>query len=191
VRKQLVSAVLLGGNVLVKKGKDVGGDFQHVRACRSSTQLGCVIAFSTFNATPPDPSRFGRPSSALGVGPKDLTGLEVLCTNPAALGGGAAKITSIFPSAEFAPGTTIGALTTSTGFPRPKVSTAFEQADRAFTARCSKANNANVLLLSGADDLKALPDAGWGLHLTDANIALGDIITVVRKQIARYTAARS
>ena len=48
VRKQLISAVLLGGNVTVKQGKDVGGDFKHVRACRSRSQTGCVISFSTF-----------------------------------------------------------------------------------------------------------------------------------------------
>ena len=31
-RKRLVSAILLGGNVLVKRGSDTGGDFKHVRA---------------------------------------------------------------------------------------------------------------------------------------------------------------
>ena len=38
-RKRLISAVLLGGNVLVAKGKDRGGDFKRLRACRSSRQL--------------------------------------------------------------------------------------------------------------------------------------------------------
>ncbi len=190
VRKRLVSAVLLGGNVTVKKGKDVGGDFQHIRACRSATQLGCVVAFSTFNQTPPNPSRFGRPRQALGVGPADSSGLDVLCTNPASLRGGAGKITAIFPSAPFAPGTAIGLLTTQVGFPMPTVATAFEQADDVYTARCSNANGAHVLLLSGADALKPLPDATWGLHLADANIALGDLNALVRKQAIRYAAQR-
>ena len=53
VRKRLISAVLLGGNVTVKKGKDVGGDFKHVRACRSRSQTGCVVAFSTYGEPPP------------------------------------------------------------------------------------------------------------------------------------------
>ena len=35
-RRLLVSAVLLGGNVLVKRGEDVGGDFQHIPACRAA-----------------------------------------------------------------------------------------------------------------------------------------------------------
>lgn len=190
VRARLVSAVLLGGNVLVRRGGDAGGDFRNVRACRSATQLGCVVAFSTFNATPPDPSRFGRPSRALGVGPADTRGLEVLCTNPAALGGGTGRITAIFPSAPFAPGTAIGAVTTQTGFPMPAVPTAFVQADDAFSARCSRAGGANVLRLEDAGSLKAQPDAGWGLHLTDANIALGDLATLVAAQIRRYAARR-
>ena len=60
VRSKLISAVLLGGNVLVKKGSDVGGDFKHVPACRSRSQTGCVIAFSTFGETPPANAIFGR-----------------------------------------------------------------------------------------------------------------------------------
>ena len=87
VRKRLLSAILLGGNVLVKKGSDRGGDFRHLRACRSAKQLHCIVAFSTFGDPPPANSAFGRPSRILGVGPKDLSKLEVLCTNPAALGG--------------------------------------------------------------------------------------------------------
>lgn len=189
-RRQLVSALLLGGNVLVKKGKDVGGDFKNVRACRSATQLGCVVAFSVFNQTPPDMPRFGRPGRALGVGPTDTTGLEVLCTNPAALGGGAGRVTAIQPSAPFAPGTAIGALTLATGFPTPKVPTAFLQANDIYSARCSKANGASVLLLSGAEALRVTPDATWGLHLVDANIAQGDLVTLVKAQIKRYTARR-
>ena len=35
VRKRMLSALLLGGNVTVKKGSDRGGDFKHIRACRS------------------------------------------------------------------------------------------------------------------------------------------------------------
>ena len=52
--------MLLGGNVLVKKGKDTGGDFKKIPACRSRTQTGCVIAFSTFNEAPPVDAIFGR-----------------------------------------------------------------------------------------------------------------------------------
>lgn len=36
LRRRLVSAILLGGNVLVKAGKDSGGDFRHIHACHSA-----------------------------------------------------------------------------------------------------------------------------------------------------------
>src|SRR5258708_32929511 len=43
VQSRLVSALLLGTNLPVPKGKDVGGAFQHIPLCRSATQTGCVI----------------------------------------------------------------------------------------------------------------------------------------------------
>ena len=51
----------------------VGGDFKHIPACRSSTQLGCVIAFSTFDQPVPPDSLFGRTT---------VTGEHVLCVEP-------------------------------------------------------------------------------------------------------------
>ena len=40
--------------------------------------------------------------------------------------------------------------------------------------------------LGGAPVLNAIPDATWGLHLVDANIALGNLIDVTKRQIAAY-----
>ena len=37
--------------------------------------------------------------------------------------------------------------------------------------------------------LNAVPDAGWGLHLVDANIALGNLTAVVKRQIKAYLKA--
>jgi hypothetical protein len=42
----------------------------------------------------------------------------------------------------------------------------------------------------GAPTLRPLPDATWGLHLVDANIALGDIVRVVSRQAERWVAQR-
>ena len=191
VRKRVVSAILLGGNVLVKKGKGVGGDFQHLTACRSANQLRCVVAFSTFNDVPPKGALFGVAGTGRSVVPKeDASGTEVLCTNPAALAGGSAPLTSLYPSTPFAPGTTIGALTTQVGLPTPAISTPWIEA-QAFSGQCSDEGGANVLRITGepgAPALKALPDPTWGLHLVDANIALGDLVTLVHGQASRYTA---
>ena len=182
VRKRLISAVLLGGNVLVKKGRDVGGDFKHVRACRSRSQTGCVVAFSTYGQTPPANAIFGTSSTP---------GQEVLCTNPGALGGGSAKITPIQPREPFAPGTIIAGAISAVGVPPPKVSTEWAVSPRAYSAHCLRGavNALQIKPLRGAPVFHFSPDATWGLHLVDANIALGNLIGLVRHQAAVWRAA--
>jgi DUF3089 family protein len=176
VRKRLVSAILLGGNVTVAAGSNVGGDFQHIPGCVKPNQTGCVMAFSTFNAPVPNNSLFGRPSAV--AGPDLPTTGDVLCTNPAALGGGSAQLTSVFPSQPFAPGTTIGIATGLVGVPQPAGVTTPWIESESYVGACSSDNDAHVLQISpvgGAPVLHAVPDASWGLHLTDANIALGNL----------------
>jgi hypothetical protein len=182
VRKRLISALLMGGNVLVKKGSDVGGDFKHIRACRSRSQIGCVVAFSTFGETPPADAIFGRTSEA---------GKEVLCTNPAALGGGSAKITPIQPREPFAPGTIAGAISL-VGVPQPKVSTTWGESPNAYRARCTTGAVKALLIspLRGAPVFHYSPSAAWGLHLVDANIALGNLVALARHQAAIWRGAR-
>ena len=188
VRKRLVSAILLGGNVLVPgpaHPKAVGGSFRHVPACRSASQLGCVIGFSTFDQPAPANSLFGRTT---------VPGEQVLCTNPAALGGGAAKVDPIFPSAPFAPNTLIAAGIALLKITQPRAATPWISEPGAYRARCSSAGGANVLevtALGGAQTATPSPDPTWGLHLLDANIALGNLLTVVRKQAAAYAARPS
>ena len=178
-RRRLISALLLGGNVLVAKGKDRGGDFKRLRACRSSRQLGCIVAFVTFQGAVPTNSIFGRTREA---------NREVLCTNPAALGGGAGITTPIFPTQPFAPGAIAGAIELM-GVEYPKAKTAWASLPDAYRARCSKAGRRERAAdrePQASTDLQALAHAGWGLHLVDANIALEELTALVRKQGARY-----
>jgi hypothetical protein len=185
-RKQLISAILLGGNVLVKQGSTTGGDFKKIGACESPKDIGCVIAWSTFNAPVPSDSLFGRATTGFGGAP--ASGDEVLCTNPADLGGGSGQLHSIYPSEPFAPGTTIGAATQAVGTPQPDVSTPWFASD-AYTGGCSSADDANVLQIApvgGAPTLNAVPDATWGLHLVDANIGLRDLIGIVHEQSEQW-----
>ncbi len=190
VRKRLVSALLLGGNVAVAEGSNVGGDFKHVPGCESPKQIGCVIGLSTFNAPVPADARFGRPGTRLDPAGTPADG-DVLCSNPAALGGGSATLRTVYPSAPFAPGTTIGIATEAVGIPRVPVSTPWIQSE-AYTGECSSADDADVLQIApigGAPVLRAIPDATWGLHLVDANIALGNLTAVVKRQIKAYVKA--
>ncbi len=184
VRRLLVSAVLMGGNVTVKKGSDVGGDFHHVPACHSSSQTGCVIAFSTYDATPPSNSLFGRTTTP---------GLQVLCTNPASLAGGSGLLDPIFPTQPFAPGSTIAAGIELLGIPVRPVTTPWESSPGSYRAECSSAGGADVLRItpqSGAPTIHPSPDASWGLHLVDGNIALGNLVAVVHDEAVAYGESR-
>jgi hypothetical protein len=187
VRKRLISAILLGGNVLVGAGSSAGGDFKHISACESPKDTGCALAWSTFNAPVPADALFGHATTNLDGTP--ATGERVLCTSPADLGGGGSgQLHSVYPSEPFAPGTTIGAATEAVGVPRPSVTTPWMQSD-AYTGGCSSADNANVLQIApvgGAPTLNPVPDSTWGLHLVDANIALGNLTDITAKEIKAY-----
>ncbi|MBV9796716.1 MAG: DUF3089 domain-containing protein [Solirubrobacterales bacterium] len=189
VRRRLVSAILLGGNVLIKRGSDVGGDFHHIPACHRPSQIGCVIAFSTFDQPVPPGSFFGRPLPILGTKtpPKDV----VLCTNPASLGGGSGLLDPIFPSAPFDPKSALAAGIAILGIKAPTPPTVWWSAPGSYSARCSSANDANVLEVTARDGARTpnpSPDATWGLHLMDANIALGNLISIVGKEAAAFVA---
>jgi hypothetical protein len=178
-RKLLVGAYLLGGNVTVKQGKDVGGDFKHVRACHSATDVGCVVAFSTYDEPAPATSLFGRTTTP---------GRQVLCTNPAALGGGSARLDTIFPSQPFAKGA-IALGIQLLGVTLPTAPTTWIEVKGGYKAHCSTAGGASFLditPLDGAPDFKPSPNADWGLHLVDANIALGNLVDLVRTQTAAW-----
>ena len=192
VRDRLISALLFGGNVLVAKGERVGGDFDHIPGCQASEQTGCAIAFSAFNlGTVPENSLFGRPGSGNFGG--DPATQDVLCTDPSHLRGGgdrADPLRLVAPSEPFAPGTTIGAATEAVGVPRPAVSTPWIELRGAYTGYCTSDDGANVLSvaeLPGATRLNPVPDETWGLHLVDANIALGNLVDVVADQARAFT----
>ena len=59
-----------------------------------------------------------------------------------------------------------------------------------YSGRCSTAGGASVLeitALHGAQVAHPSPDATWGLHLLDANIALGNLISVVHTETVAFT----
>ncbi len=179
VRRRLISGLLIGGNVEVRRGSDRGGDFENVRACRSATQLGCVVAYSMFNQLPAPDARFGRTPAS---------GREVLCTNPAALSGGSGTLDPYTPTAPF-PGTIGAALRLSITIPR--ASTPWVAFPGRATARCKKEGGAVWLQVDERpNDARPTftPELGptWGLHLGDVNIAYGQLTDLVRRQAATY-----
>jgi hypothetical protein len=185
VRKLFVSAILMGGNVLVKKGEGIGGDFKRIPACQADSQIHCVIAFSTFDQTPPSDTLFGVPPAA-------DKGDQVLCTNPAALGGGSGILDTISPSAPFDPQSALAAGIALLGVKFPTPPTVWWAAPGDYSATCETLNGATVLEITprdGAPTPNPSPTPGWGLHLLDANIALGNLIGIVKDQAAAFAKA--
>jgi DUF3089 family protein len=196
LRRRLVSAVLLGGDVTVRKGSDRGGVFDHVPLCRRERQLGCVVAFSTFNETPPDDAFFGRgaPRVAAFLDLPRGRRLETACTNPAALRSNrSVPLISVVPTEPFAPGSLIAAGISLLGLDWPTPATSFVESQGAFRGRCSRAGGAHVLRISpgrGTPVPKASPTPQWGLHLADANIAQENLVSVLLRQIRTYARRR-
>jgi hypothetical protein len=82
----------------------------------------------------------------------------------------------------------MGAATTLFGVPTPAVSTPWLAA-QAYIGRCQTVSGANVLMITGmpgAPELHAIPDASWGLHLVDANIAMGHLVGLAARQAQTY-----
>lgn len=175
VRKLLVSAMLLGGNVMVPTGKDVGGSFQHVPVCRANSQTGCVVAYSSYSSTPPAGALFGHGGN----------GQQVVCTNPAALGGGVAPLQNAFPVGTSLLGGIAGTKDT--------VSTPWVSYPGLFTGECRTVGDATWLQVNdvrgpGDQRPKLTESLGptWGLHLFDVNVAFGDLVALARSQAASW-----
>ena len=143
-----MSALLLGGNVTVKKGQDRGGDFQHipavqVRARSSAASSPSRRSMRRFRPT----SRFGRTSDP---------NLEVLCVNPSQLGGGLGSLDPVYPTEPFAPGL-IATGNTILGIPPPTATTPWVEFRSAYRARCSSEGGANVLQVTPRGSVTAHP----------------------------------
>lgn len=176
LRKQLVSAVILGGNVQVPTGKLVGGSFAHIPLCTTVSETGCVIAYSSFLQTPPADSLFGKAGTGVSAlsGQTDSTGMQVACTNPAALGGGTGADQPIFHG---------GA---TNGDP-------FVSYPGLYTSTCEHANDltwlgVHIISTPGDTRPKVTESLGpnWGLHLYDVNIDLGGLVADVGHQITAW-----
>lgn len=186
LRRRLVSAVLLGGNVTVPDGRASGGTLGPVPVCRSASQVGCVIAYSSFAADHPPPadSLFGRTSAP---------GEQVVCTDPAALGGGVGHLTVELPTLAAAQGGVIGAglAPLVRSVPAPWLTLVGR-----FTAGCEHADGASWLAVQpttpaaarALDAVASVLPATWGTHLVDVTIAAGNLVADVGAEAAAYAA---
>jgi len=195
VQSRMVSAIIPGATVAVARGKDVGGAFQRVPLCRAASQTGCVIAYSAFRATMPPPAntKFGKVADP---------NMAAACTNPATLGGGSGELHAYLA--------TEGSTITGTIPPKPwvspeqKIETPWVSVPGLLTARCSTNENASYLevtlhgdpggrrtdSIGGDVGGNANPQADWGLHLVDVNLAMGNLVDIVGMQAKAWLAQR-
>jgi Protein of unknown function (DUF3089) len=193
LRKQMVSAIVLGGNVLVPKGQREGATFQTVPTCLWVGETHCVVAYSSFLKEPPEGANFGRVNSPL-LGtpiPEEVAkNLEVVCVNPSiAFQHLGPNTGALFPYESTSPfpgllGEFVKAPTAST----PWVSTPGQ-----YTGQCKSVNGATWLQLTdvgGSKDtreqVQEVLGPLWGTHLVDVNIALGNLVLTVEAQSFIY-----
>ena len=184
IQSRIISALLLGTNVAVPKGKDIGGTFKSMPLCRAANQTGCIVTYVSFRSTipPPPDSRFGRVQDA---------GAEAGCTNPAALAGGRGQLHAY--------------LTTGTHqwvTPPETISTPFVSVPGLLMAQCVSNEKGSYLEITvngdshdpRADDIpgdvmaSGKPNASWGLHLIDVHAAMGNLVDLVGQQAKAYLA---
>jgi hypothetical protein len=192
LRERLVSAMLLGTSFQVPDGADVGGDLQNIPLCRSPKQTSCVISYASFRSTVPPPANsfFGRSLHE---------GWKAACTNPAALEGGAGTLVPYFPTAgrslPIFPIVAPEWVDPSRGV---EITTPFVALPKFVDAECAETNGFTYLSLTvhGDPDDPRIDDIGgditpqWGMHLVDANVAMGNLVRIGKRQ-ARAHVTRS
>src|SRR6185369_7066224 len=192
-RKLLVSAVIPGFNFTVPAGADAGGTLKSIPLCRSATQTGCVIAYSTFRASAPprQNSRYGRSSApdvaAACVDPVSLSGIELRAFMP-----GVGNLLGQQPTlADWKQ------MATSAG-------TTFVEVPGMMKAGCVKDGPNSYLALSFDSAQRGVRPQDipgdivanghvfddWGLHLIDMNIVMGNLLETVRRQGAAFVAVK-
>jgi hypothetical protein len=185
----------MGTRLAVPAGKDVGGDFKSVPLCHAPSQTGCVIAYASFRDTSPPPasSRFGKPDSP-------EPGMVAACVNPANLTGGEGELHAYLASGS--------QMIAASAAPPPvwakgkTITTPFVSVPGMLSARCASTPQFNYLAIhvtpdpSGgrASDIngdvmfggQVQPD--WGLHLIDANLAMGNLVALVADEGRAWSA---
>lgn len=173
-QKQLVAAIILGARVEIPAKRDVGGSFQHIPLCRTAKQTGCVIAYSSYLAAP-------IPSATAVFGGAKAGNVDA-CVDPAALDGTRTL------DAELPP---LGPATRSLG-------TTMIETPGQMTAVCRMSNDHTYLAITPspkadilANTLLDVQDSipGWGLHVLDINLTLGNLVDLVGTESKAWLAS--
>jgi hypothetical protein len=193
--RQLVSAILLGGHVVVPIGQPDGGGtdpkatFQHIPACRTATETGCVVAYSSY-----------KPGGQVPASDADLVRVpndprhQVLCVNPAALltpGAGPTPLDTVLYTRKLVGGNDLfpyGRINSlGQSLTVPNYPTGFARYHGTLTGQCRQATDADGTVswldITGGDDLIGPPQPNfYGLHALDFNVTAGDLRQLIADQ---------
>ena len=194
LRKQLVGAIVLGGQVIVPEGKNVGGTFKTIPGCSVVGQTGCVVAYSSFLEEPPANALFGRATTILGGSLPEVEHPQVLCVNPTVLAQGpyAGPSLSYYPTFNAFGGKFPGDL--EPYVQAPKAPTPWVATPAQYSAKCEARNGASWLQLTPTDPKDTRTETVlvntlgplWGQHLVDVNAQLGNLVALTAVQSGVY-----
>jgi hypothetical protein len=186
---RMLSALLIGFNVEVPEGKPVGGTLKQTPLCTRVGQTGCAVTYVSFRATNPPPERalFGRAATP---------GMTVACTNPARLRRETTPLDSYWWTGGSATREPSTIRWSSAGAPP----TGFVRTEGLASAACVNRGKVGYLSVAvNSDPADSRTDEipgdvviagklqpGWGLHLADMNLAMGDLISLVEAQAEAF-----
>ncbi|WP_439135823.1 DUF3089 domain-containing protein [Pseudomaricurvus sp.] len=186
LKKQMISALLIGAPVQMDIDGDKGGSFASIPQCDSADQTGCVVAYASFrsDAPPPENSLFGKPNHQ---------GVPAVCVNPAAPGSDQTTVLDAYLGVDGAGQASLPAEPWAKGV---DVKTDFVKVPGLLSASCVNDEHGSYLAVqvNGNPDDPRVDDMvgdvvvggqrlkGWGLHLVDISIAQGDLIKLVQTQ---------
>ena len=183
VQAKVISAILMGTRLPVDKGKDTGL-FKSMPLCKSASQTGCVIAYASFRDTIPPPA-----NSLFGKAPSDSQ--IAACVNPANLAGGKGELHSYLGNGPAISGQAAPKTVWVQGKPNP--TTPFISVPGLLSAECVQKNGFSYLevhvnavpsdprtdTIEGDVVQEGKVNEAWGLHLIDANLAMGNLVDIV------------
>ena len=187
--KRMKLAILPGFNVMVPRGKRVGGTFKSTPLCATPGETGCVMSWVSFR------ERNAPPAGAL-FGIASAPGMTVGCTNPARPGAtGWVPLDSYWysRSSQPVPG---GPIAWSSEGPAP---TPYLRTEGLVSARCvSDGPRGYLSIRTNADPRDKRTDRvggevgalgfflpGWGMHLSDIYVSQGDILRAIERVTPR------
>ena len=192
VQQQIVSAMLLGTNVQVPKNALSGGTFKQMPLCQSGSETGCIIAYASFRSDIPPP-----PNSLFGRGTADTVNA---CTNPARLAKGSNELHAYLSNntAEGASSAPPGPWTNNGA----AIDTPYVRVPGLLSVECVSSERVSFLevtvnadpddprtdVISGDVMANGVVNAGWGLHLIDVNLAMGDLVNIAGQQAKAWQA---